>query len=186
MIPKKIVRPHRTADQMAADEKACSKCKRFLPIDAFSDRADAPDGKSYVCRRCNSTHNAAIRKRYAEDVEFRDKRIEYYKKYRQKYPEDVRERQRASKLWLHYGMTLDEYEALYRAQGGVCKICHGGPHGGPDWARKQWLSVDHCHETGRIRGLLCDDCNIGLGKFAEDPKRLATALEYLKASLMTT
>ena len=120
-----------------------------------------------------------MRRKYAEDRGFRDKRAEYHRKYRQKYREDMQERQRASKLWSNYGLTLDEYEVMYRAQGGGCKICGSGPHGGPEWARKQWLSVDHCHATGQIRGLLCDNCNIGLGKFKDSPALLTAATEYL-------
>jgi hypothetical protein len=174
----RTMRKCRTAKQLEADEKECSRCRRVLSVDLFGDRADAPDGKTYACRKC--THNTKIRKRYSEDSDFRDKRAEYYRKYRQKYPEDVRERQRAAKLWLNYGITLADYEVLYRAQGGVCKICGSGPHGGPEWARKQWLSVDHRHSTGSIRGLLCDDCNIGIGKFHDAPGLLEAAAAYLR------
>lgn len=176
------ISPKRTEDELAAEEKPCSKCKKILPIDVFHDRIDAPDGKSYVCRQCVRVRNAKVQKRYAEDQDFRDKRSEYHRKYRQKYREDMKERQRATKLWTNYGMTLDEYEEIYRTQDGVCAICGSGPHGGPEWARKQWLSVDHCHTTGHIRGLLCDNCNIGLGKFKDDPEFLQVAIEYLTRS----
>lgn len=173
------LRPRRTEDQLAAGRKTCSKCKRVLPIDSFSDRTDAPDGKSYICRTCMAVRSEKVRKRYTEDDVFRGRRAEYHRKYRQKYREDMQERQRAAKLWINYGMTLEEYEALYRDQGGVCRLCGSGPHGGPEWARKQWLSVDHDHATGRIRGLLCDSCNIALGKFKDNAEVLRAAIEYL-------
>lgn len=173
----RVVRAHRTEDELTADSKTCPKCHRKLPVDHFNGRTDSPDGLQYVCRRC--LRNAKVSKRYAEDRDFRDQRAEYHRRYRQKYREDMQERQRAAKLWINYGMTLGEYEAMYRDQGGVCKICGSGPHGGPEWARKQWLSVDHCHDTGRIRGLLCDNCNIGLGKFNDNVALLTAATDYL-------
>ena len=61
------------------------------------------------------------------------------------------------------------------AQGGVCKICGGDkPDGKHGW------HVDHCHVTDRIRGLLCNLCNIGLGGFKDDPAVLQKAIEYLR------
>jgi hypothetical protein len=80
---------------------------------------------------------------------------------------------------MNYKMTLEEYDALLSAQQSGCAICGGGPHGGRSDARKKWLSVDHCHDTGRVRGLLCDNCNIGLGKFKENSALLQAAIEYL-------
>lgn len=182
--PLRILRPNRTEEQYAAEEKTCSTCKRAQSIDAFHDRSDSPDGKSYICRQCVGERNAKVRERTATSQEFRDKRAAYSKKYRQAYREDMAERQRASKLWINYGITLDEYEALYRAQGGVCKICGGGPEDDPEQARKQWLAVDHCHESGRIRGLLCGNCNVGLGNFRDDPNLLNTAMAYLSGAAL--
>lgn len=72
-----------------------------------------------------------------------------------------------------YGITLEEFDALLEAQGGVCAICDGGPRPWPN------LVVDHDHSTGRIRGLLCHPCNAGLGQFNDNPERLARALEYM-------
>lgn len=71
-----------------------------------------------------------------------------------------------------YGMTVDDYEALVLAQGGVCAICNGRP------GRKR-LAVDHDHATGAVRGLLCEACNLALGGFRDDPTLLLRAAEYL-------
>lgn len=76
-----------------------------------------------------------------------------------------------------YGLSLEEYKAMLTEQGGVCKICKR-----PDELRSH-LSVDHCHATGKIRGLLCDRCNTSLGKFRDDPELLRKAADYLEAHM---
>lgn len=77
-----------------------------------------------------------------------------------------------------YGLTLHEYTELIEAQGGVCLICRRNPE-----EMNRRFAVDHCHETGRIRGILCTACNSGLGMFGEDPDRLRRAIAYLEPSL---
>jgi len=72
-----------------------------------------------------------------------------------------------------YNISADEYDALEAAQLGVCAICHL-----PQVAGRR-LSVDHDHETGRVRGLLCSTCNSGLGMFKDDPRLLKLAFHYL-------
>lgn len=82
---------------------------------------------------------------------------------------------RASQLRKRFGIGLEEYEAMLHKQGGSCAIC-----GGPPVYGKGYLSVDHDHRTGKIRGLLCDSCNTGLGKFKDDDRLVAHALIYLR------
>lgn len=75
-----------------------------------------------------------------------------------------------------YGLSQERYEALLAAQDGRCAICRTD-----DWPGKDHRPhVDHCHETGRVRGLLCDFCNRGLGLFGDDPARLRAAADYLE------
>lgn len=71
-----------------------------------------------------------------------------------------------------YGISIEEYNTLYHKQGGVCGICHGK-------CSRSRLSVDHCHETGRIRGLLCAKCNRGLGFFNDNPVLIKRAIKWL-------
>ena len=71
-----------------------------------------------------------------------------------------------------YGLTPEEYDSMLHLQNGVCAIC-----GGTETVGR--LAVDHCHETGKIRGLLCTNCNQALGKFKDDPTILANAITYL-------
>lgn len=75
-----------------------------------------------------------------------------------------------------HGLTLEQYEAMLAAQAGVCAICKCEQ----TTKRRYRLSIDHCHETGVARGLLCELCNQGIGCLRDDPKILETALEYLR------
>lgn len=81
---------------------------------------------------------------------------------------------RAVNLKGAYGITLDDYEALLTAQGGVCAICRQ--------PSVKNLHVDHDHATDAIRGLLCANCNTALGLLADDPARLLDAVAYLTSA----
>lgn len=81
----------------------------------------------------------------------------------------------------HYGIDLDEYEAMFEAQRGVCAICEQPEQrkshdGGP-----AMMPVDHCHNSGKVRGLLCSACNRALGMFKENPTILRKAIEYVES-----
>jgi len=78
------------------------------------------------------------------------------------------------RLKSRYGLTLHEYDDMLEAQGGVCAIC------GEECPQNERLSVDHDHETGRVRGLLCVNCNHMLGSAKDSTDTLAQAIEYLK------
>ena len=75
----------------------------------------------------------------------------------------------------NYGMTFAKYEQMLDDQKGVCAICSAEP---PDHHKKR-LNIDHCHTTGRVRGLLCDACNRALGLFKDSPDVLLKAISYL-------
>lgn len=80
---------------------------------------------------------------------------------------------------IKYGITLEEFEAMEAAQDGLCALCAspGTPNGRSGTKR---LSVDHCHETGRVRALLCNPCNVSLGLMKESPELLRKAADYLE------
>jgi hypothetical protein len=82
---------------------------------------------------------------------------------------------RRGKLRKQYGITPEQYDDMLQAQGHRCAICRTDAPGG----RGFW-HVDHCHGTGRVRGILCHGCNTGLGNFRDNPVSLAYAIEYLK------
>ena len=74
-----------------------------------------------------------------------------------------------------FGISLSAYNALLVQQGGVCAICKTTP--------KTVLAVDHDHDSGEVRGLLCSSCNTGLGHFNDDSRRMRCAVEYLEAAI---
>ena len=78
-----------------------------------------------------------------------------------------------------FGITLDEFNVMVKNQNGVYAIC-GKPENKTGCRGTKNLSVDHNHETGKIRGLLCYKCNLGIGNFLENGKLLTKAINYLK------
>jgi hypothetical protein len=80
-----------------------------------------------------------------------------------------------------YGITQAELDALIEKQGGLCAVC-GGPPNGPG----SRLHIDHCHETGRIRGLLCANCNTMIGLAHDNPGCLRAAANYIEEDPMAT
>lgn len=87
---------------------------------------------------------------------------------------------RRSELKRNFGITLEQYQAQFVAQGGVCAICEK-PETDERSGKRKWLAVDHDHSDGSFRGLVCQNCNNGLGRFADDPERLVRAADYLNA-----
>lgn len=75
-----------------------------------------------------------------------------------------------------YGITLEKYEEILAAQSGVCAICKNAP------TKNRSLAVDHDHETGAVRGLLCTSCNTGIGQFKDNTQLLLGAIDYLAVS----
>ena len=113
------------------------------------ERAQTPEGKLSA---------KAASEKYLKSDHGRVRRSLYAKQY---HPEK------------RYGITLEERAALEAAQGGLCAICKVPPK-----AQKA-LAVDHCHGTGRVRGLLCDRCNMAIGLLDDSAERLGAAIAYL-------
>jgi Recombination endonuclease VII len=125
------------------------------------------------------------RKRYAEDPKFRKRVLKkngrYRRRNRKKLNEqkriqwqtdpDAQKRHRERRLMAKYGLLPGEYDRMLAKQNGVCKFCKrsGRPR----------LAVDHCHDTNKVRWLLCTKCNIGLGHFNDDPDLLRVAADCL-------
>lgn len=94
-----------------------------------------------------------------------------------------REKRKEESRWRHkawkYGISKSEYEALWAQQDGLCAICFE-PETTVIRGRLIELSVDHNHQTGQIRGLLCASCNNGLGRFQDNIDRIRNAANYLE------
>ena len=83
-------------------------------------------------------------------------------------------------LQKRYRLSNEDYEALLFSQNGGCAICKTDScYTHPKSGKPVSLSVDHCHDTGTIRGILCKDCNIGLANFKDEPYLLVRAIKYL-------
>ena len=157
----------------------------------YYDRVVVPKFKGRKPKR-TIEEQRAIEKNYNNTPE----RKAYMKKYR-KIP-GVREREKESgvrykernpdvakngHLKRNYGITLDQYRELIRCQNNRCAICKKEETGVDSKKNKlKDLSVDHCHKTGKVRGLLCFKCNASLGKFEDSIELLSNAIDYLKKS----
>ena len=90
-------------------------------------------------------------------------------------PKVIKERRRNAQYKAYYGITLLEYNIMLEKQDNCCYICntHEDTH-------IKNLFVDHCHSTGKVRGLLCSNCNAGLGMFKDNTKLMENAIKYLQ------
>jgi hypothetical protein len=107
----------------------------------------------------------------------REKKREWYRAYYQKNKARLSNRTRPQILQRKYGVTEDEYRLLLKKQRGICAIC--GTEKTIYAKREARLAVDHCHKTGKVRGLLCSRCNLALSFFDDSPAVLARARRYL-------
>ena len=129
----------------------CAHCNTIQPIANFHTKNSGRYKIASVCIPCASKY----------------KKERYYRESKE---------ERLDARCKRYGITSDEYKEIYYNQSGKCAICFVGEsetqHGKFD--------IDHCHETGKVRGLLCPKCNKALGLFDDDLGRLSRAKSYLK------
>lgn len=127
-------------------KKNCSSCKTSKSVSEFYPDPRMKSGYTSRCKMCCLAANSSP------------------------------DAKRLYNLAYKYGITPEQFDAIWKAQDGKCAICHdelsieqnqNGAH------------LDHCHRTGKVRGLLCQDCNHGLGKFDDNIERLSSAINYL-------
>ena len=119
---------------------------------------------------------------YLAKTEVRAKQAEYQAKYKSspKFRASTPRRYH-QRLVRQYGITLCDYHEMLAAQGGGCAICGSTEPGAHKGGHARWFDVDHNHETNKVRGLLCSQCNKGLGHFRDSLDLLEKALRYLDA-----
>lgn len=158
--------------QTGEPEKRCRSCGKSKPLSEF-----------YLQSRTDR-HGNRIRHSNCKTCTKRTK-----DEWRKKHPRKNERLYRRCNL-RRYGITVVEYDALFAEQGGLCAIC-GQPERKTYKPRPGWvpafptgtplrLAVDHCHSTGKVRGLLCQDCNRALGIFRDDPAILRAAAMYVE------
>lgn len=138
----------------------------------------------YKCSICGKPVKPPNRK-YCSKTCQRKRVIEWNKKNRERkqandrhWAEKNRKKIAERMMTRNHGVSLEEYEARIQQQGNKCGICGGTKISGR--LKYRLFVVDHCHTTGKIRGLLCNNCNRGLGQFLDNPKLLRLAAEYLE------
>lgn len=163
------------------DTKSCRICGVSKSLDSFHRARDMRDGHRNECKEC---FREISRRRYQQDPakaiaqvkrwqQENSERLNAYRRNRRQLPE-VKRRERDGYFRRTYGIAADEFDDLLARQGERCGICGRRPE------REASIHVDHDHETGAIRGLLCITCNQGLGLFGERPELLLRAAVYLR------
>lgn len=149
--------------------KKCAKCKDVKNYSCFPKHSTQKDGFSVWCRECS---NKAANRYYHNKRDLVNKRRkEIYKNNPEKFKNISR-----INSWkkMNINITIEEYNILFSKQDGKCAICFTDQR-----SLKRSLSVDHCHTTGRIRGLLCSVCNRSIGNFHDNVGTLQSAINYL-------
>ena len=152
--------------------KKCTKCKVLKNHIFFHKKTQTKDGLNTVCKECWNASNKEWRK---NNPTFGMKN---YRSWVQENPVKYKETTRKKGL-RQYGLSIEDWEDIFNKQNGVCAICNL-PETVIDKGTKRRLAVDHCHSTGKIRGLLCTKCNKGIGLLNDSPEILDKASAYLR------
>lgn len=140
--------------------KICTKCKESKPLDQFHNKKSAKDGKQSSCKECNIKTVQTWQSDNSEEYE------KYWRANNTGSSYNLKRRART------YGLSVDELNKMLEAANGLCEICKREPH--------QWLVVDHCHNSLKVRGILCEKCNQGLGCFQDNIEFMKSAIQYLE------
>lgn len=151
--------------------KVCSGCENNLPLSDFYrnkkkaiDASDETKGVYSICKECS----------YAKGCLWVSKNRKRYNERARVWAADNKVRLLVKRWSKGRAFTVDDYSAMVKAQGNLCAICGMPPKAG------RVLDIDHNHKTGRIRGLLCSQCNKGIGHFSDDQNLLTLAAKYLE------
>ena len=136
---------------MPAIVKYCGCCNSTLPVEMFAKNKVKKDGLQERCTPCRAQHHQKT------------------KHLRAKPTAD----QKRKWLMSSYGLSKEEFDAMLKEQNNSCAIC-----GTTEWGRPS-PSIDHCHATGKVRGLLCNNCNRGLGLLKDNTEIIENAIKYL-------
>jgi hypothetical protein len=154
-------------DSDTVREKRCPKCAQWLNVRCFSRNKRQADGLQSYCKPCIDSYRTERGYKLSSEAMSRKRQRDRdaYKESPDKWWEQ--------NLIRKYGITAEQYAEMLEGQQGLCAICLRPPG-------KKRLHVDHCHSSGRVRGLLCDDCNLGIGKLGDDAARVTSAAAYLQ------
>lgn len=166
---------------MLPEYKVCKGCQLNLPADSFykSKRGGKHLYLSSYCKRCHQDRNKETSKRWHQRNHERDaaKARECYKQWCLRHPETLRSKGWKDHLKQKYGITLEQYNGVLQQQEGKCALCKKTPEGS---GRKGQLVIDHDHQTGTVRGLLCYSCNNMVAYIEKYPELLSQIKPYLE------
>jgi hypothetical protein len=156
------------------EAKICTGCGEEKPLDQFFRHSTGRLGRQAKCKVCSyAGHRAYVAKdpakRATQQKAARDRRAARG---------GLQEYERANNLRYLYGLTPEQVDQMVAQQNGLCALCFKPPVGKRHFGR---LHIDHDHQTGKVRRLLCGRCNMGLGYFDDDLERLRLAVAYLEA-----
>lgn len=156
----------------------CSKCKELKPCSQYNKYSTISRGYSYACKECTKlyTHRQDVRERRLKYHREYDKiNWEKKKEYRKQHTHEASERSKKHHFKVSYGLELEDYDRMLLDQNGKCAICGTSSPSG----KYNRFYIDHCHRTGKVRGLLCNTCNFALGAFKDSVENLQNAIKYL-------
>ncbi len=142
--------------------KYCTACKETKKVEEFCKNRTRSDGYSNMCRQCSRDYN----KQYYVKNEKHLK--EKFKIYNANNKDKIKNRDLKRK----YGLSIADINSKLIEQDFKCLI-------GGEKIDSRTAKVDHCHKTGKVRGLLCSNCNVALGLLKDSPKALREAIKYL-------
>lgn len=146
-------------------------CKPCLAERSRKWREKNPEKAAEMARKTREKNAEKIRERSRKwHIKNRQRHLKYMRDRRENQPDAVKD----SRLKSQFGITLQDYKNLLKEQEGRCAIC-----GRQEDEFDRALSVDHCHESGNVRGFLCSSCNTGLGQFQDSITNLKKAIQYL-------
>jgi len=148
-------------------EKILKRCKKYRD----DNKKKIAERQKQYCLD-NKEKIKEYGKQYYED--HREKCIERIKKYNKDNPEKIRRNKKRNDLKRYYGLSHEDWLKMWEGQDGKCAIC------GKTFIKHSEACVDHDHETGKNRGLLCLKCNFGIGNFDDDPELTTKATGYLR------
>lgn len=167
------MREERIAD---GDTKRCHKCGVTKLVADFPTDSAVNGGSSHRCSACADVNHMVWRSKNIEHV--REKSRKRQRFYRKRSTANEKTASRRQRLKAKYGLTEAAVEAMRVAQNNRCSICVGEFSAKP--RGKLCVCIDHDHDTGAVRALLCVACNGALGQFSDSPDIIRRALQYLE------
>lgn len=147
--------------------KVCAKCGVEKPLEEFNKRTQSKDGKHYYCKACANTYT---KRWYAANKQRHVELNAVWARANREKMAIKSARQRGTPI---VGLRPGDYARMMEAQQGRCAICG---------TTAEVLCIDHCHNTGVVRGLLCHKCNKAIGLLQDDFDVLLSAVMYLRRS----